>query len=135
MSLRPKSADKVTWTTAERRAEVSRPLDEVAKIDLSSGKVVYLSDLKPESVTYQPFFPLDKDLQDRLQSFSLRQDRTLESKPLRLGGKSFQKGLALHSHTEVAYDLPGKFSGLEAIAGIDDEFRPRGNVPFNSSQQ
>ena len=100
----------------------------MVRIDLSQGKVVYLSDLKPESFVYTPYFPLDKELPSRLEFFRLRADRTLESKPLRLGGKQFSKGLAMHSRTEAVYYLPGRFRRFCAVAGIDDDFRPRGNV-------
>ena len=47
---------------------------------------------------------------------------------MRLGGKQFSKGLALHSRTEAVYYLPGRFRRFCAVAGIDDDFRPRGNV-------
>ena len=123
-------AGKLQWTTVGG-AKVSRPLDQVAVIDLSGGKVVYLSDLKPESLAYTPFFPLEKELPARLEFFRLRQDQNLESKPLRTGGKQFRKGLALHSRTEAVYYLPGRFRRFEAIAGIDDDMgdaRPRGSV-------
>ena len=115
------------WTTVAG-GRVSRPLDQVAQIDLSRGKIVYLSDLKPESVAYTPYFPLDKELPAEQKFFRLREDQNLESKPLRLGGKQFSKGLALHSRTEAVYYLPGRFRRFEAVAGIDDEVRPRGSV-------
>jgi hypothetical protein len=120
-------AEKLEWKTATGLT-VRRPVEQVVQIDLSRGKIVYLSDLKAESATYTPYFGMEKELPARLQFFRPRQDRTLESKPLRLGGKTFPKGLAMHSRTEMTYVLPGKFSKLEAVAGIDDEFRPRGNV-------
>jgi hypothetical protein len=120
-------AEKLDWKTPTGLA-VQRPLDQVAQIDLSRGKIVYLSDLKPESATYTPYFGMEKELPARLQFFRPRQDQGLDSKPLKLAGKTYTKGLAMHSRTEMVYLLPGKFSKLEALAGIDDEFRPRGNV-------
>jgi hypothetical protein len=107
---------------------VRRPLDQIAQIDLSRGKIIYLSDLQPESVKYTPYFAVEKEVPARLEFFRPRQDRNLEMKPLRLGGRQFPKGLALHSRTEIVYSLPGRFSRLEAVAGIDDGVRPRGNV-------
>jgi hypothetical protein len=115
------------WTTVGG-ASVSRPLDQIAQIDLSQGKIVYLSDLKPESVAYEPYFSLDKELPARLEFFRVRQDQNLESKPLRVGGARFAKGLAMHSRSEAVYYLPGRFHHFEAIVGIDDELRPRGSV-------
>ncbi len=120
-------ASDLTWTTVGG-ARVSRALDQVSQIDLSRGKIVYLSDLKPESIAYTPYFPLKKELPAEQKFFRLREDQNLESKPLRLGGKQFSKGLALHSRTEAVYYLPGRFRRFEAVAGIDDEVRPRGSV-------
>jgi hypothetical protein len=115
------------WTTPSGLT-VRRPLEQIAKIDLSRGKIIYLSDLKPESAVYTPYFGMEKELPARLEFFRPRQDQNLESKPLRIGGKEFRKGLALHSRTEMVYLLPGRFSRLQAIAGIDDGVRPRGHV-------
>ena len=120
-------AGNLQWTTVAG-ASASCPLDQVVQIDLSRGKIVYLSDLKPESVVYTPFFPLDKVLPAEEKFFRLREDQNLESKPLRLGGKRFSRGLALCSRTEAVYYLPGRFRHFEAAAGIDDDVRPRGRV-------
>jgi hypothetical protein len=120
-------AGKLQWTTPAG-IEVSRPLDQVAGIDLSGGKIVYLSDLTPQSSTYTPYFALPKELPARLAFFRPRKDRNLESKPLRFDGQQFAKGLAMHTRTELVYQLPGRFSRFAAVAGIDQEVRPRGSV-------
>jgi len=57
-----------------------------------------------------------------------RGNRGLESAELMLGGKTYRRGLALHSRSELDYRLPGEFSRLLAVAGIDDRVRPGGNV-------
>ena len=49
-------------------------------------------------------------------------------KSLRTHGQEFHKGMAMRSRTELAWTLPGKFSRLEAVAGIDDDVRPLGSV-------
>lgn len=120
-------ADKLEWKTPTGLT-IRRSPDQVAQIDLSRGKIVYLSDLKPDSAVYTPYFGMDKELPARAEFFRPRQDQTLESKPLKLAGKQYPKGLAMYSRTEMKYYLPGKFSRLEAMAGIDDDFRPRGSV-------
>ena len=58
----------------------------------------------------------------------VRRDQNLESKSLRTHGQVYRKGLALRSDSELAWTLPGKFSRLEGVAGIDDDVRPLGNV-------
>jgi hypothetical protein len=45
-----------------------------------------------------------------------------------LGGESYEKGLALHSRTEIVYRLPEGFRRLQMVAGIDDAVRDGGNV-------
>ena len=53
-------ARQFEWTTIA--GAIGRlPIGQVARIDLSRGKVVYLSDLQPESVAYTPYFSLDKE--------------------------------------------------------------------------
>ena len=108
--------------------EVTRPLAAVARVDFSQGKIVYLSDLKPESVEWTPFFGTGKDLPVLSEFFGPRTDRGLDPGPLELDGKQYRKGLALHSRTSLVYRLPGRFRRLKAIVGIDDRVRPRGNT-------
>ncbi len=121
------SAEKLEWETPAGLT-VRRAPDQVAQIDLSRGKIVFLCDLKPDSAVYTPYFGMDKELPARAEFFRPRQDQTLESKPMRLAGKQYPKGLAMYGRTEMKYDLPGKFRKLEAVAGIDDDFRPRGSA-------
>jgi hypothetical protein len=123
------SADKIEFTSPGGRT-TSRRLDRIAKIDLSCGKIVYLSDLKPDAETFTPcpFTITGKELPSRLEFSRPRRDQNFESKSLRINGQKYRKGLALRSRSELAWSLPGKFSRLEAMAGIDDDVRPLGNV-------
>lgn len=102
------------------------PLDEVAKLDFSQGKLVYLSDLDPESFEYQPYFALAEPLDTISGFYRLRRDVGLEKQPLKLDGKHYRKGLAMHSRSKVVYRLPGKFRTFTALAGIDDAVRSAG---------
>ena len=100
----------------------------VSSIDFSVGKVVYLSDLKPESAVWTPFFSTLKTVRAMQQSYAPRLDRNFESDPLQLAGIEYDKGLAIRSRTEIVYRLPGSFTRLKAVAGIDDSVRPHGSV-------
>jgi hypothetical protein len=113
-------------TPAGLRLSISPQI--VASIDFSVGKVVYLSDLKPESVAWTPFFGTLKTLRPMEQSSTPRLDRNFESSPLRLAGVEYGKGLAIRSRTEIVYRLPGSFTRFRAVAGIDDSVRPQGSV-------
>ncbi len=121
------SKDKLKWGTPAG-VTVSRSLDQISKIDFSSGKIVYLSDLSTESVKWTPYFGKDDQLPVLRKFFAPRQDSSLASKQLSLGGKQYRKGLSLHSRSEVVYRLPGRFGRFKAIVGIDDSVRPNGNV-------
>jgi hypothetical protein len=123
------SGDTIEFTAPGGRT-ARRRLDQIAKIDLSTGKIVYLSDLKPDAETFTPFpFTLTgKELASRIDFSRVRRDQSMGSMKLRTHDQSYRKGLALRSRSELAWTLPGKFSRLEAIAGIDDSVRPLGGV-------
>jgi len=119
--------DAFHWTTP-LGLEVARPAGEVVRLDFSEGKIVYLSDLEPESVAWTPYFGPVDDLPALAQFFSPREDRGLDPGPLELDGKLYHKGLALHSRTSLVYRLPGAFRRFKATVGIDDRVRPQGHV-------
>ena len=48
-------------------------------------------------------------------------DVSCEGNPIRVGGQTYEKGLGLHADSEVVYDLGGKYSRFQAVAGIDNE--------------
>lgn len=121
------AGDSLRWTTP-LGVEVARGLSAVESVDFSQGKIVYLSDLKAESVEWTPYFGRAGNLDVLREFFGPREDRSLRSGPLELGGKSYRKGLALHSRTRIGYGLPGNFRRFKAIAGIDDRVRPQGNA-------
>lgn len=104
------------------------PLADVVQVNFSSGKVVYLSDLKPDSVEWVPYFGLGRELDARKAFYAPRQDRNLQSGPLQINGQRYAKGLCIPSRTEMVYRLPDRYRRLLAVAGIDDSVRPQGNV-------
>jgi len=108
--------------------EITRPPAAVAGIDFSQGKIVYLSDLEPESIQWTPYFGTGEEAEALAKLFSPREDQSLQSGPLELDGKPYRKGLALHSRSSLVYRLPGRFRRFKATVGIDDRVRPRGNA-------
>ncbi len=118
---------ELQWTTPAGLT-VSAPLEAIAEIDFSKGKLAYLSDLKPERVAWTPYFG-GRQVPPALQDFyGPRFDRGFQTADLRLAGHEYSKGLALHSRTELVYRLPERYARLKATAGIDDAARPRGKV-------
>jgi hypothetical protein len=92
-------------------ADLAVPATQVAAIDFSSGKVLYLSDAEPRDVKYVPFFDIVHEY---------RRDRSLDGTPLTLAGKSYSRGLAIHSKTTLRYRIGGDYTRFQAVAGIDD---------------
>jgi len=92
-------------------------VESIRRLDFSAGKVQYLSAMQPREVRYTPVF--DED-------FRYQRDHTWERKPLRVGGKTYARGLWIHSKTFLRYRLAGAFRRFQAVMGIDDDVRGRG---------
>jgi len=115
------------WTTPSG-VVAGCPMTAIRSIDFSQGKIVFLSDLKPESTNFTPYFGSSDGTPLLRSLYALRTDTNLELGPLQIDKRPYRKGLALHSRTEVVYRLPDRFSRFKAIAGIDDAVRPHGDV-------
>jgi len=107
---------------------VSLPLTELGRIDFSSGNSAWLDDLEPESSAWRPFIDtrLPGDLLSRM--FEPRGPSSLGGQPLLLAGRTYGRGLRVHSRTELVYRLTGEFRQFQALVGIDDRVRPAGDV-------
>ncbi len=112
---------------------VTRPLEQIKKFDFSAGKLQYLSDMKPDSVTVTPFVELPKQFPALQQYFAPRFDQGRDDAALRLDGKAYSKGISLHSRTEIVYKVPAKSRKFLALAGIDDSVGTEGHVAVKIS--
>jgi len=108
--------------------ELTFGLEEVVALDFSSGKIQYLSDLEPESVTFAPYLSLAQPLDSLTKFYRPRRDRGFEHEGLQLEGKKYTKGVCLSSRTSVVYRLGGKFREFRSVVGIEDTVRTAGNV-------
>jgi hypothetical protein len=119
--------DSVKIDTAWRQI-LTLPLTQCQKIDLSGGRIQFLSDLEPIEEKFAGVDPegslftgLINDEQQTLL-FGPRRDSTMEKQSkIRLRGKEFTKGLCLHSKTEISWAIDKKFSSLDCLVGVDDE--------------
>jgi len=110
---------------------ITRPLSAIAAIDFSASRVLYLSDMQSESAEWSPYIDnaeSGKQADALAQFYRPRRDRGFDGGPLSVAGKTYKKGLALASRTEMEYKLAGKGRRFQAIAGIDDAVRKQGNV-------
>jgi|SRR5579872_3788155 len=96
-------------------SDVVVPAPLVAAIDFSADRIKYLSDLKPRDVKYVPFFDI--------YLYEYRRDKSLDGTPLTLAGKSYARGLAIHSKATLKYRIGGEYTRFRAVAGIDDSVR------------
>jgi hypothetical protein len=110
-----------------------RPWNSITRLDFSAGKVVYLSDLEPESVRWTDYYDLGSSAPAVAQFYAPRRDQGREHGPIRLAGKTYAKGLALVSRTAIEYRLPAGLRTLKATAGIDDTLRQNGSVRLEIS--
>lgn len=97
------------------------PLDRIQKLTFRGERVVYLGDLP--SVSQHVAGILHR-------SWPVRIDRSVANGPIQLSGRKFDKGLGVHSRTEIIYDIDGAYERFAATIGIDDFVRPGGSVVF-----
>lgn len=102
-------------------SSVALDLSAIAAIRITSERVVYAEDLKltaqkTTGILHRPWPP--------------RFGENAAGGPIVLGGKTFERGLGVHSRTEIGLALDGVFDTFVATIGIDDSVRPRGSVVF-----
>ncbi len=92
------------------KSEIALPLGQLKSIDLSQGKLRYLSQMDPREVKYTPYFDT---------TWEYRRDTNMDGGLLRLGNKVYQRGLCIHSKTLLKYRLGGDYRRFQAVTGID----------------
>jgi NPCBM/NEW2 domain-containing protein len=90
-------------------AKVPVKMDLLARLDFNLGKLTYLSDLEPAKVVEKSGIGL---------VVRYKKDANLDGEPIVLD-KSYAKGLSMHAHTELEYNLAGKFKDLKGVLGVD----------------
>lgn len=116
----------LTWNGEHLRltlpsgGELVVPAGQLQGVDFSSGKVRYLSQIDPRETKYTPYL-------DTVWQY-LSRDRNLHGGPLRLGGKTYSRGLSIHSRTFLKYRLAGDYRRFQAVMGIDQLVEGRGGV-------
>jgi hypothetical protein len=58
-------------------------------------------------------------------------DNSFDGKHLKVGGKTFRKGLALRSRTKIEYKLPEDVTKFVAVIGVDDRAVRSGAVELS----
>jgi hypothetical protein len=81
-------------------------------IDYSAGKLLFLSEVEPRSTEYVPFFGY---------TWEYRKDRSFEGRPLAVGTRTYRRGLAIHSKSEITWRLGGEYRRFQSVIGYDPE--------------
>jgi hypothetical protein len=104
---------KVTVET-QCGAKVTFEPEALARLDYSKGKLTFLSEMELARVKL-----VQVARQGRTPEF--RRDRNPDNTgDIRVAGKQYDKGLVMHSRTEVTFDLGGEYREFKAVLGIDD---------------
>ncbi|HYV36895.1 MAG TPA: NPCBM/NEW2 domain-containing protein [Gemmataceae bacterium] len=101
---------KATIVTTIPKVNIECDTAVIAKFDYNMGKLSFLSDLIPTKVVEKSGVGL---------IVAYRKDLNLDGDPIALEGRPYPKGLSLHAHTELEYDLKGKFKKFSAVLGVD----------------
>ncbi len=131
--------DTLMASTANR-LQLAWPLSGIASIDLSAGKVAFLSDLEPAAASWQPLVGLPSAASRAAKYGQPRFNKSASGGPLMLSypegdpsarsaaPQSFAKGMAIRSRSELVYRLPRGYSRFLAVAGIEPAAAASGNV-------
>lgn len=104
-------------------------LPRVQELAVQNGAFVYLSDIEPLGGVDQKFPP---GFTYEVEVWGYKRDREVTGGPLRLGGRTYDKGLGVHSYAALSYQLDGQFKEFKAIVGLDDTTRYTGEPGFGA---
>lgn len=99
---------------------------QVSEISLQGGRFAYLSDLQPAGVEQR--FPAEFTYEVDVWGF--KRDRSVAGGPLSLGGKTYAKGLGVHSYCKLTYRLGKSYTKFKATIGLDDSVKYLGEPGF-----
>jgi len=103
------------------KLSITLPWDDVTGVSVRSDRLVFLSDNKPLEARQRPVVTLSRPWQA---------DKNVLGGPLRIAGRSFDKGIGVHSRCELVFAQPGSFDVLAATIGLDDSAGGRGDCEF-----
>jgi hypothetical protein len=112
------------WRTLDG-VELRLLLSAVAAIRVRSGRLIYLSELRPDAVDELPF------VEGLPFVWKYRIDADSFGKPLVLGGVRFRRGLGVAACTKLTYKLEGAgYKRFKASVGVSDSAAAGGKTAF-----
>ena len=104
------------------------PWTSVARLEMQSDNLVYLSNLQPTGVQQKSIFAPQR---------SWQRDRSIEFNPIRLkhpdksSPQTYRKGIGTQSYSELEFANANQFERFQAITGIDAETQGRGDCQMS----
>ena len=93
-------------------------LSSIAELWFLGGNALYLSDLSP--VRVMETSPWGKEEDPWVLIWRYKNDLNCRKMPILLGGKTYKRGLGVHSKCELSFTIPEGFTSFECVLGIDD---------------
>jgi hypothetical protein len=93
----------------------------VARVNVRSSRVSFLSDLKPTAEEQSALVTLARPAQ---------RDKSVLGRPLVLGNKSFDKGLGVHARSLLSFAAESQWDTLAATIGLDPVAGGKGDCVF-----
>jgi hypothetical protein len=100
-------------------ASLEMPEAAVLAIEARQDQAVDLGELTYLRYEHRPYLGA---------AWPLVLDASATGHPLRLGGRTFEKGLGTHASCSIVYKLDGQYQRFDSIVGIDPERAPRGRA-------
>lgn len=97
------------------------PLDRIAAMRFRNERLTFLSDLEPASYEFTPW---------GITRWPYRKDRSVANRPMWIDGRSYERGIGMHSQSKLVYELDEPFTTFAATIGLDDAVGSRGSVIF-----
>ncbi|MDX1944115.1 MAG: NPCBM/NEW2 domain-containing protein, partial [Pirellulaceae bacterium] len=116
-----KLADDVATIELPGGSKLALPWPLVTRVQVSSSRVAFLSDLKPTAVEQAAIVTAPR---------SWRRDRSVLGKTLTLADRTFEKGIGTHARSLLTFDAGGKYDTFAAVIGIDGETAGKGDCVF-----
>lgn len=102
-----------------KQASLRVPIDQIRRIEVLGGRRTWLSTVRPTDYQMTPYFDI---------RWPYRVDRNVLGGPLRMQGRTYERGVGLHSACRIAWRIEDRHTRLRCRVGIDDAAGPLADV-------
>jgi len=91
-------------------------------IDVVSGRWQWLSELAPVRIEETPMTSA---------AWPFQMNRSVTGSPMRVAGKSFERGIGVHARSSLMFNLDGRYREFVTSYGMDDDSGPLADVAIS----